>query len=376
MRSKFTILKYPPAILLLLIFLSGYNLVIAQLTIQFMPALNGRSVNGLFTAQIYNTSTLVYNGKIKITVVDGSNKTILRTITPSILIKPGTNLILPLASQSAIQFGNTSAADIVAQTGRFPENEYDYCFEFTGKENKTSADEQVFENCFNYLVQPLIPLSLIYPGDGDMICNTRPEFTWQPAMPMISSNRYRIIVTEKMISQPAADALMNNVPVFQQDNIAANMLLYPPQVPDLQKQKEYVWQVIAYEGSTKVTQSEIWVFNINCNEKKPDSSKESYRQLSGVLNGNYYMAKGMLRVSFNNPYGLTNVQYSITGISDPGKKISNLPSVKAQTGLNKIDIELEDVKGIQENKTYLLKIENIGDHILFLQFIYKGNEDW
>jgi len=332
MRVKFRILKYSQAILLLLIFLSGHNLVIAQLTIQFMPALNGRSVNGLFTAQIYNTSTLVYNGKIKITVADGSNKTTLRVLTPSILIKPGTNLILPLASQSAIQFGNTSAADIVAQTGRFPENEYDYCFEFTGKENKASADEQVFENCFNYLVQPLIPLSLIYPGDGDAICNTRPEFTWQPAMPLTASYRYRLLLTEKKNRQPAADALMNNVPVFQEDNITGYMLLYPPQVPDLQKGKDYVWQVIVYEGSTKVTQSEIWTFNISCNEEKSDSSKESYRELSGILNGNYYMAKGMIRISFNNPYGLTNLQYSITGISDPGKTISNLPSVKAQAG--------------------------------------------
>ena len=369
MKIKSCYIKYLPAFLLLLIL--SVSTIHAQINIQFIPALNGQSVNGLFTAQIQNTAALIYNGKLKITVRDGGNKIVLLAVTPYISIYPGANRLQALVAQSRIQFGNSPSSNILAQTGRFPENEYEYCFEFTGAENKLNADEQVFENCFSYVVQPVIPLSLIYPGDGEELCNTRPEFTWQPAMPLVSSYRYRIIVTEKKDKQPLADAIMNNVPVFQQDNIAGFMLLYPPQAPDLQKRKKYVWQVIAYQGNIKVTQSEIWMFNISCNDRKQDSSKESYRQLSSLLNGNYYTAAGTVRFSIINPYGTTDLQYSITDIKDPTKYISNLPAVKVQTGLNKIDIIMEDIKGMQANKFYLLKIKNIGDHALYLQFIYK-----
>jgi hypothetical protein len=360
-------------ILLIVIIVTVPAALQAQVSFQFMPALNGQSVNGLFMVQLHNAGLLNYNGKVKITVKDGNNKIVLVALTPSIFVRQGGNMISALVSQSRIQFGSSTSANIISQTGRFPEDEYEYCFEFTGTENKTNADEQVFENCFTYIIQPLIPLSLIYPGDGDEICNTRPEFTWQPAMPLNSNLRYRLLVTEKRNKQNAADALMNNVPVFQQDNIAGFMLMYPPQVPELQKDKQYTWQVVAYEGNTKVTQSEIWQFSIKCDDRKLDSSKESYRELSGSLNGNFYMAAGILRFSITNPYSTEKMEYGITDLSDPVKIIKNLPDVKVQTGLNKIDIALEDVKGLEIDKMYLLKIKNIGSQPLYLRFIYKGD---
>lgn len=374
MNRKLLKKKYGQTYLMLLLFVLPYGFLSAQINMFFMPALNGQSVNGLFTAQIQNTTPLLFNGKIKITVRDINNKIVLLALTPSVSVRPGVNNIQALSAQSKIQFGNSTSANVIAQTGRFPESEYEYCFEFTGTENKPAADEQVFENCYNYSIQPVIPLSLVYPEDGDEICNTRPGFTWQPAMPLMGSYRYRIIVAEKKDQQVAVDALLNNVPVFEQDNIIGFTLRYPPQAPDLQKNKKYAWQIMVYESNTKIAQSEIWLFSINCDDKKPDSSKESYRQLSGVLNGNYYMSSGTLRFSVINPYSPVNMQYSITDIADPVKEISNLPSVKVQTGLNKIDIALEDVNGMEVNKTYLLKIKNISDHVLYLQFIYKGDE--
>ncbi|MFT3935477.1 MAG: hypothetical protein QM726_17755 [Chitinophagaceae bacterium] len=357
---------------LLLLMLPTWSLH-AQINIQFTPALNGQTVNGLFMAQIQNTSAYLYTGKLKITVRDGSNKIVLVAQSPLMHVSSGVMLLQSISAQCRVQFGNSPTANLIAQTGRFPENDYEYCFEFTGTENKPFSDERVFENCFNYSVQPIIPMSLIYPGDGDKLCNKRPEFNWQPAMPLVSSYRYRILVTEKKDRQLAADAVMNNIPVIQQDNIAGFMLMYPPQAPDLQTDKQYVWQVTAYEGNTKITQSEIWVFSINCDDKKPDSSKDSYRQLSGILTGNYYVATDMLRFAAQNPYGATTMKYSITSLSGATEKITNLPQIKLRTGLNNIDMDLTDIKGLEINKMYLLTIKNIGDHVLYLQFIYKGS---
>jgi hypothetical protein len=373
MRNSFLITGHTAVPLLLWLFSLSACIVQAQLNIQFTPALNGQSVSGLFTAQVQNMSAGAYQGKIQITVRDGSNKVVLLAITPVVTIQPGPYPIQVLASQTKIQFGNSPSAVLTAQTGRFPGSEYEYCFEFNGTGTKPGADEQSFENCYNYTIQPIIPLSLVYPGDGDELCNTRPAFNWQPAMPLVGSYRYRIMVAEENGQQSAVDALMNNVPVLQQENIGF-MLPFPAQLPDLRIHSKYAWQVIAYEGGTKITQSEIWAFSINCNDKKLDTAKESYRQLSGSLNGNYYISQGTLHFSLINPYSMQNMQYSITDISDPAREIGNLPPVKVQTGLNKIDITLEDVNGMQVNKMYRLKVRNIGDHALYLQFIYKGDD--
>jgi len=350
------------------------NVSPAQVLIQFVPALNGRTMNGLFMAEVQNASPITYSGKMKITLKDASNKIVLMALTPSFLLKPGRNSIQTFSVQARLQFGNSSSAKVLAETGRLPENDYEYCFEFTGTENKMGAEERVYENCYNYSVQPVFPLTLVYPGDGDAFCETRPAFTWQAAIPLTGSYQYKLVVVEKKDRQELQDALLNNIPVYHQDNITGCVAHYPPQLPELQKDKNYAWQVLAYQAGIPITQSEVWKFRIRCDNRRPDSSNESYRQLSSYLDGNYYTAKSSLRVSLINPYRITTMHYTLTDISDPGHKIENLPAIKIQTGLNKVDIGLEDISGLELNKMYQLKVTDIGDHTQYLQFIYKGSE--
>jgi hypothetical protein len=363
-----------PVICLLLLAGIGSTLQ-AQLSFQFIPALYGQSVNGLFTAQVQNTGLLSYNGTIAITLRDGRGKMVLKAQTPKTMIRAGLNTIQLLAAQTSLQFGNGSAAASIVQTGRFPEDDYEYCFVFNGAEEKPNGAEQFVENCFNYSVQPVSPMNLVSPADGDQACNSRPAFIWQPAMPVVSTYRYSLQVTEQQEQQAAADAIASNIPVFRQDNINGFMLNYPMRVKELQKDKKYVWQVNVYEGNMLVTRSAIWTLEIRCNDPKKDSSADSYRFPAGTINGNYYSAKnGVLQFSLNNPYGITALQYAIAGIASPNKKITNLPSVKVQTGLNKIDLVLEDIHGLQPGHMYLLRISNIGDHILYLPFTYSADE--
>ena len=351
------------------------NVSLSQVIIQFAPAINGQTINGLFRAQLQNNSLLSYNGRLKISVKDGGNNTVVTALTPSFLLKPGNNFLQTLVGQSNWQFGNSSASKIVAQTGRFTENDYEYCFEFIGTENKPGADEHVFENCYTYNLQPVFPMTLVYPGDGDILCQTRPGFHWQAPVPGSGNYVYHITVVEKKDKQDMHEAIINNVPVFQQQHISGATAYFPPQLPELQKQKTYAWQVEAYQGETRITESEIWTFTVNCDTRKTDSSKDSYRQLSTSLDGNYYTADGALRFSIINPYGLAIMQYTLIDLSDPTNQIRNIPTIKIHTGLNRIDLPLEDISGLSRDKMYLLKVLNIGDRVQYLQFIYKENEN-
>jgi hypothetical protein len=95
----------------------------AQMSFQFMPALHGQSVNGLFMAELQNRYAAEYQGRIVVTVSDAANKTVLRVYTPAIRVKPGSNPLSNLVLRSRIQFGNSAVAAIAAQTGKFPEQQ-------------------------------------------------------------------------------------------------------------------------------------------------------------------------------------------------------------------------------------------------------------
>src|SRR3982751_2287115 len=90
------------------------NVSLGQVIIQFAPAINGQTINGLFRAQLQNNSILSYNGRLKISVKDGGNNMVVTALTPSFLLKPGNNFLQTLVSQANWQFGNSSTSKIIA----------------------------------------------------------------------------------------------------------------------------------------------------------------------------------------------------------------------------------------------------------------------
>jgi hypothetical protein len=93
-----------------------------------------------------------------------------------------------------------------------------------------------------------------------------------------------------------------------------------------------------------------------------------------VLNGNFYIAKNTLKFSLINSYNRSSLQYGISDLSSPETPIGNLPRINLETGPNKIDLPLEDIKGLELGKMYLLRVMNTDGQALYLRFIYKGDE--
>ncbi len=229
---------------------------------------------------------------------------------------------------------------------------------------------QIFENCFVSKIQPLTPLLLIDPVDGDELCNKRPNFLWQPPMPLPASAKFRLIVTEVKEKQDIAEALGYNLPVINQANLFGNNLLYPSNAPDLKEGQTYTWQVIVYTPKTILSKSELWTFKIKCNEKKPELNTDSYRELKETDDGNFYVANKSLRFSFNNAYNSGELSYSIENLSDSRSAIMNLPKLKMYAGLNKCDLDLSEYRAFKNGQEYLLKVKLINRE-LRLRFIYK-----
>lgn len=356
-------------ILFLLLSLS----VKSQIAINFTPAIHGQTIEGLSFVQLINQSPLPTRVTVTIRVKQNLGS-IAVVKTPVLILQQGVNSINKrIFSGSALTFGISPYADQLKQTGKFPEGEYEYCYEVAVLNDKNQPSPEVYENCFDYTIKPLTPLILINPVDEDEMCNVRPNLVWQPPIPMASSARFRVILTEILAKQSPSEAISYNIPIINQMNIVGNTLFYPASAPDLSKEKKYVWQVTVYSGKTILTKSEIWSFQIKCGDEKATIDADSYREIKEYQDGGFYIANEILRFSFNNFYQAQKLNYTIINLEHPAESIKNLPPLTAETGINKYNIDLRDIKSFKDGSQYLLKVKTSDNKELQLRFIYKAS---
>ena len=348
----------------------GYH-ASSQVTMNFNASPYGRSVDGLSFAQLMNGSSQMIYAKIKVTAREIRQGLVVTVQIPYRQYRPGMNTISsPEFTKSIFIFSKNSAGMHLSQTGKFADGEYDFCFEVTVGDPKTQAIIDVSDFCFQSVIEPIAPLLLIDPAPNDKFCNTRPGFTWQPPIPFQRGAQFRIIVCEKFDKQTDIEAITYNIPVINIGGLFVNTLPYPPKTPDLKIGKKYVWQVTAIQEKTILTKSEIWQFEIKCEEEKKEIGTESYRELKETEDGNFYLANKILRISFNNPYNPGTLNYSIAALSDPSKKVRKLPELKLNAGLNKYEIDLSENSSFKKDQEYMITVVLENNRVLKLRFIY------
>ena len=344
----------------------------AQVVVNFSPAVYGQSLDGLAYAQIINSSPGNLLAKVTMRVRQG-NMNVVTVITAPFQLHPGANEINKSAYSTArFAFGNNNYGLTASQTGKFLEGEYEYCFEVDVSASKDPRLPPVFENCFTQQLQPRTPLLLINPVDGDEICNRRPQFIWQPPMPLPADARFRLVLTEVKEKQDIVEAITYNPPVINQANIPGNTLFYPSNAPELKEGQKYAWQVIVYVAKTILSRSEVWTFTHKCQDPKKEVTTDSYRELKESDGGDFYIADTWLRFSLNNPYAAGDLNYSIAAMDEPGKPIKGMPNLKLLPGINKYDIDLSENKGFKAGKEYLLIVSLLNNRNMRLRFIYKN----
>ncbi len=341
----------------------------AQVNCFFQPQLQGTTFNGLLQVRLNNSYATPVGGVLKIRVRELSSGEVVTIIIPDVKLQPGSNgLNRGMLQRASTRYGNAAGARILSNTGKFPEGTYQYCYEFsviTGKQPEIS------EQCFDHVIMPLTPLLLIDPYNEARICNKRPELTWQPPMPMEPGMRFRVILVETDSLQERSEAIFQNTPIINQGNVVQNWLRFPANAPSLTEGRFYAWQVLAYKDQTILVKSEIWRFKVDCEKVvQPPPPVDSYRELRTVLEGDYYVADKVIRFSLNNAYSEGPLQYTITDLAAPGTKPKRLPEIRLKTGVNNIDLDVQQNKYFHDGGQYLLKVNLAGQELL-MRFIYK-----
>ncbi len=358
-------------IFLLIICVSTISLH-AQISISFNPVINGQSIEGLRYVQIINSAQEDVKASITIRVTEQSKGSVLIMILHAVPLARGVNFInAPSFSSGKISFYNNSTAQLISQTGKFPEGEYEYCYEVEITDSKTQWTPSFFENCFSQSISPMTPLLLINPPDEEKDCNTRPSFLWQLPFPLPAGSQSRLVLTELKEEQDPADAINFNIPILNEGAIPGNQLQYPSSAPALKDTKKYAWQVIVYYGKTILKRSEIWIYEVKCTEMIKAPADDGYREINVGEDGNYYVTEQLLRFSFNNSYNGGPLNYSISPTASPAQFIKGLPELKMQPGLNKFDIDLSEIRDFKRGQEYTLKIFLNNNTVLKLRFIYK-----
>jgi hypothetical protein len=343
---------------------------LAQITFQFIPEINGRNLDGLFSCRIVAPGAMI-RGTLSITVRERQGGTICVIRTPEFVIAPGANPIpVSAARGAAIRFSNNRIGQLTGKTRFFPQGDYEYCYSL----NISGSDNPPVEQCFDYTLEPFAELNLIDPYDKDKICDKRPLLTWQPLIPAVPGALYQLVLSEIKSGQSPTEALNYNLPLVNQSSILSPVLPYPAVARELESQKRYAWQVTAYKDQTVLNRSQVWEFMVDCRDSvknKPDSS--SYRSIEDLQRGNFYIAARQLKFALVNPYQAQNLQYEIYPVTGSGKKIKHLPKIKLLNGANSIAIALDDTGAFTDNRYYVIYITLPNGDKKSLRFLYQDN---
>jgi len=346
-------------------FYSSYG----QVSVQFFPELNGKSIDGLFNVRILNSGP-VRPARLNLTVRE-NNKQVLTIRTPVFNLTNGLN-VLPVSAVkgSSIQFSNTSSGQFINRNSFFPYGTFEYCY------TVESLEMGSWEECTSYEVLPAAPMLLSAPYDGDKLCEKRPVFLWQPSLPVIAGTQYQLVLVVVKSGQNATEALNYNLPLINQEGLQSPVLSFPSIVPQLEESKKYAWQVTAYKGRTILNRSEVWAFTVGCEEEGKEEKKNTetdmgYRDIEDLARGNNYITFGILKVAVTNSYAPQKLRYEINCITDPSVKLKKLPEIQLTSGRNKILIDLSENKSLKDNYTYILKLWLPDGSAKQLRFIYK-----
>ncbi|MBC6110692.1 DUF928 domain-containing protein [Pedobacter sp. CCM 8938] len=347
--------------------------LMAQISIQFVPEVNGTTVSGLFRASIYNLSGS-RSVRMNITVTEARAGRILTVQTGVFTIVPGNNSIPQgVARAATVAIGENATANFIRRNQYFPQGDYDYDFNIIAASSSDELIDQVFSN----EITPPAPLDLIEPYDQDEICEKRPLLTWQPSLPAIPGLLYQLMLVEIREKQSAVEALNYNLPVVNQKGIAANLLLYPPNSKDLEKGRKYAWQVTAYKEQTVINRSDVWSFEVNCQDTvgAVPETDYGYRDIEDLAKGNFYVADGTVRFALINSYGDQKLRYSISCISHPDSRVRNLPTVKLKKGQNKITLDISRNFSFKDGYSYVMVTELPGGGSRSLRFIFRDKKE-
>lgn len=359
----------------------------AQINLQF----NAINEYGFNSKQALNLTIVNSNPKSFDVILTGyikdvNNQTVVEFKSNSYTLTTGANIITPLNLGFAeLNYSNSDILEIETKTGNYPSGNYTICLwsacatpDCSGAgANAGSIETPV---CTSIQVENPTPLILVTPENESEIEETRPLFTWIPPAPVAGSDmlNYTLILVEIMEGQNKADALTNNRPLIEMEGISNPSMMFPSDLPELEKDKWYAWQVQAYIGKTPLAKSEQWKFKVKKKEEKKDTVR--YVKLSNLKINDFYSVSNneVLYFTFEGDYKFKN--FKLVLYDDLRKVIKTIENIdktednkpyddnSAYFGEYKMFIDLRQIN-LNLGKFYTIELTDNENKIYYLKFL-------
>src|SRR3569623_1397244 len=143
--------------------------------------------------------------------------------------------------------------------------------------------------------------------------------------------------------QTASAAILTNIPVLIQQDIAGNSFLNPSSAPALQDAVQYAWKVVAKNNETPVSNSEVWSFSLKSYSEDNIRGRElPYTRLQKNNESGYAICAGKLKFAYINE--TTDSAWNVIIFDINNNQSIPIPdafdTLSMKSGLNLINIDL------------------------------------
>jgi hypothetical protein len=163
---------------------------------------------------------------------------------------------------------------------------------------------------------------LLEPEDGAKLYEYNPMLSWVATYPFLNELTYRVRVAEIKDGQNTTNAITRNNPVYSENNLSANTIVYPIYAKPLIAWQPYAWTVDAYYKGILLGGAQPWKFTIVEDSLLKSIPKESAYINMNLDNGrSRYYAVGNVKLKYSENDFLQN-ELKVTFLRK-GKEIKN-----------------------------------------------------
>ncbi|MBS1687468.1 MAG: hypothetical protein JSS96_01990 [Bacteroidetes bacterium] len=325
--------------------------------------------DNIFNYQIQASAT--QNVQVTGTIRYRNNAGLYLSYTYGYTLRQGINTIDVAAVHPNWQFSSSALRELFLSYKKLPAGTYEYCVHVQLMGKGAAENAASFDECLYHKSDDLFLINLIDPDNNAKIHEFNPALSWVVNYPFASELTYRLRVAEIKQNQNPQNAITRNNPIYDENNIMGNSLVYPVYAKPLVVNQPYAWTVDAYFRGILLGSAETWKFTIVEDTLFTGASMDlSYIDIARVKGKQMLSAVGNIKIKYLCENTMTDTLQ--LQIFDSKQQEIRLKGDKliAHYGDNRYRLNLRDSCILKDAKSYNLIIHSKSGGSYDLPFTY------
>lgn len=197
------------------------------------------------------------------------NKVIADATTSVFTLQKGTKIVnaREISPVDVDKKRDSELENILNATGTFPSGSYRICIYLQDASNNFS----VLDDDCNSIGEVIntTRMDLLSPENEEEILYQFPSFSWLPPTPVPPRKvvTYQFQIVEVLNRQTPEYSFLSNPILFYSQNTSRTLFQYPAAATPLINNRRYAWKVITLINNVKLTESPVWEFTYNGDNK-------------------------------------------------------------------------------------------------------------